>query len=101
MVGRIVCDSEGHLNASSVLLEGSLQRMQGNSIKLDLSQLPSYRLFPGQVSHLLTHTPPSDLQLPLNLTLLPADHGSQKPSCTHHDYAMAMNDPAGWHRWWR
>ena len=51
VVGRVVCDSEGHLNASSVLLEGSLQRMQGCSVKLDLSQLPSYRLFPGQVSH--------------------------------------------------
>lgn len=55
VVGRVVCDSEGHLNASSVLLEGSLQRMQGCSVKLDLSQLPSYRLFPGQVSHLCAH----------------------------------------------
>ncbi len=48
-MGRIVCDSEGHLNASSVLLEGTLQHSQGHSVKLDLSQLPSYRLFPGQV----------------------------------------------------
>lgn len=47
-VGRVVCDSEGHLNASSVLLEGTLQHSQGHSVKLDLSQLPSYRLFPGQ-----------------------------------------------------
>ncbi len=49
-MGRIVCDSEGHLNASSVLLEGTLQHSQGHSVKLDLSQLPSYRLFPGQVN---------------------------------------------------
>ena len=51
MVGRIVCDSEGHLNASSALLEGTLQRAHGRSARLDLSQLPAYRLFPGQVSH--------------------------------------------------
>ncbi|CAL5225153.1 g7933 [Coccomyxa viridis] len=51
-VGRIVCDSEGHLNASSVLLEGTLQHSQGHSVKLGLSQLPSYRLFPDQVPSL-------------------------------------------------
>ncbi len=50
-MGRIVCDSEGHLNASSVLLEGTLQHSKGHSVKLDLSQLPSYRLFPGQVCY--------------------------------------------------
>ena len=48
-MGRIVCDSEGHLNAKSVLLEGTLQHSAGHSVKLDLSQLPAYRLFPGQV----------------------------------------------------
>ena len=44
-----MCDSEGHLNANSVLLEGTLQHSAGHSVKLDLSQLPAYRLFPGQV----------------------------------------------------
>lgn len=48
-MGRIVCDSEGHLNANSVLLEGTLQHSAGHSVKLDLSQLLAYRLFPGQV----------------------------------------------------
>lgn len=47
-VGRVVCDAEGHLNANSLLLEGTLKHSQGASIKLDVSCLPSYRLFPGQ-----------------------------------------------------
>lgn len=48
-VGRIVCDSEGRLNAESCVLEGTLQHSQGRSVKLSLDNLPSYRLFPGQV----------------------------------------------------
>jgi len=48
-VGRLVCDAEGHLNANSLLLEGSLRHSQGASIKLDVSRLQAYRLFPGQV----------------------------------------------------
>lgn len=48
-VGRVVCDAEGHLNASSLLLEGTLKHSHGASIKLDVSKLPAYRLFPGQV----------------------------------------------------
>ena len=63
-VGRIVCDSEGHLNASSALLEGTLQHSQGHSVRLDLSQLPSYRLFPGQVRW----------DSPLNYLKMPQSH---------------------------
>lgn len=48
-MGRLVCDAEGHLNANSLLLEGTLKHSQGASIKLDVSRLPAYRLFPGQV----------------------------------------------------
>ncbi|CAL8467288.1 g6825 [Coccomyxa elongata] len=48
-VGRVVCDAEGHLNANSLLLEGTLKHSQGASVKLDVSRLSSYRLFPGQV----------------------------------------------------
>ncbi|KAK9916416.1 hypothetical protein WJX75_002324 [Coccomyxa subellipsoidea] len=56
-VGRVVCDAEGHLNASSLLLEGTLKHSQGASIKLDVSKLPAYRLFPGQVVGVLGLNP--------------------------------------------
>ena len=49
-VGRICCDTEeGRLNPQSVLLEGSMRHSQGARVRLDLSQSPAYRLFPGQV----------------------------------------------------
>ena len=49
-MGRVVCESpEGRLNASSVLLEGTLAHSQGAAIRLDLSGLPAFRIFPGQV----------------------------------------------------
>jgi hypothetical protein len=48
-VGRVVCETpEGRLNGSSLLLEGSLVHSGGASIKLDLSGLPAWRVFPGQ-----------------------------------------------------
>ncbi|XP_041352410.1 DNA polymerase alpha subunit B-like [Gigantopelta aegis] len=49
VVGRICCDSNGKLNSKSVLLEGSRETSAGKTIPLDLSQLPSYSLFPGQI----------------------------------------------------
>ena len=49
MVGRICCDSEGQLNASSVLLEGSVELSNGMRTRLDLSKLDSFKVFPGQV----------------------------------------------------
>ena len=55
-MGRVVCESpEGRLNVSSVLLEGTLAHSQGAAIKLDLSGLPAFRIFPGQV-RLFLHT---------------------------------------------
>ena len=49
MVGRISCDSQGKLNAKSVLLEGSRRTSAGKQIAVDLSELKQYALFPGQV----------------------------------------------------
>ena len=52
VVGRIVPDWEtasGALNDQSVLLEGSREASGGARVRLDLSQLPSFRIFPGQV----------------------------------------------------
>lgn len=49
-MGRIVSEAEtGALNEQSVLLEGSREASAGARVRLDLSHLPSYRLFPGQV----------------------------------------------------
>ncbi|KAF6255494.1 DNA polymerase alpha/epsilon subunit B-domain-containing protein [Scenedesmus sp. NREL 46B-D3] len=73
-VGRIVCEVEGgHLNDTAVVLEGDTALSEGARAALDLSQLSSYRLFPGQVvavkgvsptgsrilaQHIWTHLPP-------------------------------------------
>ncbi|KAF7729841.1 DNA-directed DNA polymerase alpha subunit pol12 [Apophysomyces ossiformis] len=49
-VGRICCDaSEGKLNEKSVLLETSRQLGMGKRVKLDLTRLDKYALFPGQI----------------------------------------------------
>ena len=51
-VGRVLCDGEGHLNPSSVLLEGSLRpgTPLSHRVRLEIpsSALPC-SLFPGQV----------------------------------------------------
>jgi len=47
--GRIECDSQGRLNAKSIVLEGSQETSSGKRIPLDVSEIPSYSLFPGQV----------------------------------------------------
>lgn len=48
--GRIYCESaEGRINATSVVLEGSRRDSYGRRIRLDLKELPSYSLFPGQI----------------------------------------------------
>ncbi|EIE80547.1 hypothetical protein RO3G_05252 [Rhizopus delemar RA 99-880] len=48
--GRICSDaSEGKLNAESVMLETSKELGMGKRIKLDLSKLQDYSLFPGQI----------------------------------------------------
>ncbi|KAM9258895.1 DNA polymerase alpha subunit B [Morus bassanus] len=49
VLGRIGCDSNGKLNAKSVMLEGDRQHSSGGQIPLDLSELKDYSLFPGQI----------------------------------------------------
>ncbi|EDO41269.1 predicted protein [Nematostella vectensis] len=49
VVGRICCDAVGKLNASSVMLEGSQDQSQGRQVKLDLTKVQQFALFPGQV----------------------------------------------------
>lgn len=48
VTGRVLCDSYGKMNASSLILEGS-ETSNGQSVKLDVSKLKQYSLFPGQV----------------------------------------------------
>jgi DNA polymerase alpha subunit B len=48
--GRICCDSaEGKINKASVLLEGSRKESNGRKVQLDLSELPGFSVFPGQI----------------------------------------------------
>ena len=48
--GRICCEAaEGRINKSSVVLEGSRQDSAGRRVHLDLQDVPSYSLFPGQI----------------------------------------------------
>lgn len=45
-----MCEVEGAaLNDTAVMLEGDSQLSEGARVHLDLSQLPAYRVFPGQV----------------------------------------------------
>ncbi|KAH8554014.1 DNA polymerase alpha subunit B N-terminal-domain-containing protein [Umbelopsis sp. PMI_123] len=49
-VGRICCeDAAGKLNEQSVVLESSRSMGMGKRVKLNLSNLPGYSVFPGQV----------------------------------------------------
>jgi DNA polymerase alpha subunit B len=48
-VGRVQCDGEGRLNSNSVVLQGSMDTCGGAALPLDLSQVPQFSLFPGQV----------------------------------------------------
>lgn len=48
VLGQICCDSNGKLNAHSVLLEAGPEQ-GGQQIPIDLSELKEYSLFPGQV----------------------------------------------------
>ncbi|XP_047110076.1 DNA polymerase alpha subunit B isoform X1 [Schistocerca piceifrons] len=47
--GRVCCDANGRLNPTSVLLESEQSFGCGKSVALDLSQLETYSLFPGQI----------------------------------------------------
>jgi len=49
VIGQICCDSNGKLNSQSVMLEGSQELSAGVRVKLDLSEVRQFALFPGQV----------------------------------------------------
>ncbi|XP_058678426.1 DNA polymerase alpha subunit B [Ammospiza caudacuta] len=49
VLGTISCDGNGKLNPKSVLLVGDREHSGGAQVPLDLSELPEYSLFPGQV----------------------------------------------------
>ncbi|NXO53253.1 DPOA2 polymerase, partial [Aramus guarauna] len=49
VLGQISCDSNGKLNAKSVVLEGDREHSSGGQIPLDLSELKEGFLFPGQI----------------------------------------------------
>ncbi|XP_068280890.1 DNA polymerase alpha subunit B [Nyctibius grandis] len=49
VLGQIGCDSNGKLNAKSVVLEGDREHSSGGQVPLDLSELKEYSLFPGQI----------------------------------------------------
>ncbi|XP_055023182.2 DNA polymerase alpha subunit B [Misgurnus anguillicaudatus] len=48
VLGQVCCDSNGKLNAHSVLLEAG-QEQGGRQVPVDLSELKEFSLFPGQV----------------------------------------------------
>lgn len=48
--GRICSDSKTGLTHASALLEEPVVLSQGHMIKLNLSKLPSYAIFPGQIA---------------------------------------------------
>ncbi|KAM9377081.1 DNA polymerase alpha subunit B [Pholidichthys leucotaenia] len=48
VLGQICCDSNGKLNAQSVLLEAGPEQ-GGQQVPVDLSELKEYSVFPGQV----------------------------------------------------
>lgn len=74
-VGRIVCDGEGHINSSSVLLEGGIKpgTPVSHRVQLELSPSTPCSLFPGQVGYfssslLLSYSPSLSLLTPLHLS---------------------------------
>ena len=50
VLGQVCCDSNGKLNAHSVLLEAGPDQ-GGQQVPVDLSELREYSLFPGQVKY--------------------------------------------------
>lgn len=50
-IGRVVCDGEGHLNASSCLLEGPVRSraLYSHRVRLEIPEATQCCLFPGQV----------------------------------------------------
>ncbi|XP_034700051.1 DNA polymerase alpha subunit B [Vitis riparia] len=55
--GMICCDGEGRLNEKSILLQSSVQHSGGQRVRLDLSKLNQFSIFPGQVVGIEGHNP--------------------------------------------
>lgn len=53
VVGRVCCDTNGRLNASSLMLQESGSSSSGLAVPLSVSDVNQYSLFPGQVSNVL------------------------------------------------
>jgi len=49
VVGRVVGEAEGKMSDTMLLLEGSIGRSDGTSVRLNLQRCPLFSLFPGQV----------------------------------------------------
>lgn len=49
VVGRVGCDTNGKLNASSLILRESGSSSSGHSVSLNVAEVNQYSLFPGQV----------------------------------------------------
>ncbi|CAH1791695.1 unnamed protein product [Owenia fusiformis] len=49
IIGRVCCDGNGKLNAKSLILEGSRETSNGKTVPLDVTGVPQYSLFPGQI----------------------------------------------------
>ena len=49
VIGRVCCDGNGRLNVNSLLFEGSVETSSGRRVHLDVSNVPQFSLFPGQV----------------------------------------------------
>ena len=49
VVGRICCDTNGKLNASSLVLRESGTGYFGGSVPLNVADVSQYSLFPGKV----------------------------------------------------
>ncbi|KAJ8925620.1 hypothetical protein NQ315_009464 [Exocentrus adspersus] len=58
--GRIVSDSDGKINAQSILLEGSIETNLGSTVQLNLNKVPKFSLFPGQVVAVQGNNPNSN-----------------------------------------
>ncbi|CAH0551259.1 unnamed protein product [Brassicogethes aeneus] len=48
--GRIIPDSDGKINAQSILLEGTQQLNMAHTVTLNINKVQKYALFPGQVA---------------------------------------------------
>lgn len=72
VLGQICCDSNGKLNAQSVLLEAGPEQ-GGQQVPVDLSELKEYSLFPGQVRRMKLEKKLMSV-FTICLTLLILDH---------------------------